>query len=178
MAVPSMVVRERHVTGAFESARSRNALGSGTVERPWFCRELKELLTLPPGVEFCGWGPGRFVSTSRGPAPLAGAGAGAGWPCEDDISRVAAGSAFGCCLFFLPKRKDMAPVQALGQWRGRKCRSSTHSVATASSMSCTREGDMGDEAGWRCGGLVVHNAQGASGVAMDAERRAHVGGSR
>lgn len=92
-----------------ESARSRNALGSGVSALPWlwFWRELKELFTLPPGVEFCAWGtgPGRLLST---PPPTAGAGG--AWPWEEVISLVAAGRALVCCLFFFPKRKDMASV--------------------------------------------------------------------
>jgi hypothetical protein len=60
----------------------------------------------------------------------------AGWgplgPCDDVISRVAAGSAvLPCCLLFLPNRNDMAPAsQPWGRYNGSGCRLHTHSVYT------------------------------------------------
>lgn len=59
----------------------------------------------------------------------------AGWgplgPCDDVISRVAAGSGLPCCLLFLPNRKDMAPAsQPWGRYNGSGCRLHTHSVCT------------------------------------------------
>lgn len=120
-------------TCSLDPARSRNALGSGTTA-PWPsrpCSELRELFTLPLGVDVfvCGWGPGRPLSLSRG-GPFGGAAWGPG-PCEEVISRVAEGSALLCCLFFLPNRNDMAPgVQPWGRYNGSRCRSRTHSVCT------------------------------------------------
>lgn len=101
--------RLRQHTCGLGSARSRSAFCSGAVALPWLLRELNELFTLLPGVGVCDCGPGRFFSASRMAPPLGAAptGGGAG-PWEEVISRVAAGSALDCCLFFLPKRKDMA----------------------------------------------------------------------
>jgi len=99
----------KHTCG-LGSARSRSAFGSGAVAFPWLLRELNELFTLLPGVGVCDCdcGPGRFFSTSRMAPPLGGAPTGGAGPWEEVVSRVAAGSALDCCLFFLPKRKDMA----------------------------------------------------------------------
>lgn len=161
-----------YCTWTLGSGRSRSALGSGVVAFPWFCRELNELFTLPPGVEVWVWGPGRLFSTSRRAPPLAAAGAGAAGPCDEVISLVAGGSAFVCCLFFLPKRKDMAPIQASEQCTGRWCQSSTHSAGDGSGVrpsgSCARKG------GWEQ--MRTVGAQEGSGVVMDGERWAHVAG--
>ena len=73
---------------------------------PGVWRELKELVTLPPGVGVWLGGP-RVFSTSRAPLPLTAAG-GWDWPCDEVMSLVAGGSALACGLLFFPKRKDMA----------------------------------------------------------------------
>jgi hypothetical protein len=70
--------------------------------------ELSELLTLPPGVGVCVCGP-RAFSGSRPPATPLIVGICDPGPDDDVISLVAGGSALGgCCLFFFPKRNDMA----------------------------------------------------------------------
>lgn len=94
----------------------------------------------------------------------------AGWgplgPCDDVISRVAAGSGLPCCLLFLPNRKDMAPAsQPWGRYNGSGCRLHTHSVCTEAGKrvewvewsSCGR--DTSSEArdwgaGWRARALA------------------------
>lgn len=91
-----------------DSALSRNVLGSGLAVFAGFS-ELRELFTLAPGVgvwDVCG--APRGFSGSRAPAPFA-VGICEPGPADDEISLVAGGSALGgCCLFFLPKRNDMA----------------------------------------------------------------------
>jgi hypothetical protein len=69
--------------------------GPGALPVAW--RLLSELLTDAPGVGVWDDGP------TRPPAPFAGGG-----PDEEEMSRVAAGSALFCCLDFFPKRNDMA----------------------------------------------------------------------
>jgi hypothetical protein len=69
------------------------SVGPGAL--PMGCKLLSELLTDAPGVGVWDDGPRRL------PAPAAGG------PDEEEMSRVAGGSALLCCLDFFPKRKDM-----------------------------------------------------------------------
>jgi hypothetical protein len=95
-------------TDTSDSPLSRNVLGSGLAVLVGFS-ELSELLTLAPGVGVCDCGAPRAFSGSRPPATPFIVGIWDPGPDEDVISLVAGGSAFeGCCLFFFPKRNDMA----------------------------------------------------------------------
>jgi hypothetical protein len=180
----------RSRTCSLDPPLSRNALGSGATawaSRP--CNELSELFTLPLGVDVfvCGWGPGRGPSFSRG-GPLSDAGWGPLGPCDDVISRVAAGSGLPCCLLFLPNRNDMAPAsQPWGRYNGSGCRLHTHSVCTEAGKrvewvewsSCGR--DTSSEArdwgaGWRARALASRYYGRSAGVMrMSKERKAGAG---
>lgn len=97
------------------------------------CNELRLLFTLLlPGVEVCVPDPLLCLSAaSRGPVPFgAEACEVGGGPCDDPISRVAGGRApLCCCLFFFPKRNDMAAGLRRGRRQGRiSAPSKTHSV--------------------------------------------------
>jgi hypothetical protein len=95
-------------TNKSDSPLSRNVLGSGLAVLVGFS-ELSELLTLAPGVGVCDCGAPRAFSGSRPPATPLIVGICEPGPDDDVISLVAGGSAFeGCCLFFFPKRNDMA----------------------------------------------------------------------
>lgn len=111
----------------------------------WFCSELSELFTLPPGVDVwvggcddccccccccCGGGAPRLFSGSRSLAPFA-VGICEACPWDEPIFLEAGGSALlcccccCCCLFFLPKRNDMAT-----RWRRRRRYSGRAAPAT------------------------------------------------
>lgn len=91
---------------------SRRALGSGLAVLSLARRELKLLFALElPVVE--GWVAEPLLCLSEGSREAVPFGAGicelaGGWPWEDPMSRDAGGRALLCCLFFFPKRKDMA----------------------------------------------------------------------
>lgn len=90
-----------------ESDLSRSVLGSGLAVVAGFWREFSELLTLLPGVGVCVVGPPRAFSGSLPESPLA-VGIKEPCPCDEDISRVAAGSAVFWCFFDFPNKNDMA----------------------------------------------------------------------
>jgi len=113
------------------------------------CRLLSELFTEAPGVGVCEDGP------TRPPTPLAGG------PDEEEMSRVAGGSALLCCLDFLPKRNDMAEVARRGQRRRQWCTRAAQGrirpagkwawkVACGAGSGCRRAAAVG--AGGNCGG--------------------------
>jgi hypothetical protein len=142
--VPTTRVGRR--TWPVASGRSRRAFGSGVVVLDGFWMELKELFTLPLGVDVCDGGPGRFFAMSRLPPPGVVAPCDPG-PCDDDISLVAAGSALGGGLFFFPKRKDMAAF-----YRGRALQWQPAPVRSASnprrSWQDSRVPRWREEGGW------------------------------
>ena len=132
-------------TGALESERSRSGLGSGADASAGFCSELSDGLPLVAGVGVWPGGPLRVLSRLRSRE------AAGGWPCDEEMSRVAAGSGLdGGGLLFLPNKKDMAAAAAAaaGGATGAGLAGGACHVRIRPAV-CTTKGEQWSGRGWR-----------------------------